>query len=57
MPRTISDSKALCRYCGEYVAINRLSLHIAKAHPRPGQIDMTPTLVPKPARGKKPLSK
>jgi hypothetical protein len=47
MPR-ISDGKALCRYCGEHVTINRLSIHIANAHPRPAPTDMTPTLVPKP---------
>jgi len=29
--------------------INRLSSHIAKAHPRPAPTDMTPTLVPKRA--------
>jgi hypothetical protein len=53
MQRTkISDSKALCRYCGEHVAINLLSIHIARAHPRPAPIDMTPTLVPKPAVSK-----
>lgn len=50
MQRTkISDSKTLCRYCGEQIAINRLSIHIARAHPRPAPIDMRPTLVPKPA--------
>jgi hypothetical protein len=48
-----SDGKALCRYCGEQILINRLSLHIARAHPRPAPIDMTPTLVPKPAAPKK----
>jgi hypothetical protein len=49
----LSDGKALCRYCGAHVAINRLSLHIAKAHPRPAPIDMSPTLVPKPVVSKK----
>ena len=54
MQRTrLSDGEALCRYCGKHVAINRLSLHIAKAHPRPGPTDMTPTLVPKPTVTKK----
>jgi hypothetical protein len=48
----VPDGKALCRYCGAHVAINRLSLHIAKAHPRPAPIDMTPTLVPKPVVSK-----
>jgi hypothetical protein len=42
-----SAGKALCRFCGEYVATNNLSLHIAKEHPRPGQIDKSPTLVRK----------
>jgi hypothetical protein len=54
MQRThLSDGEALCRYCGKHVAINRLSLHIARAHPRPAPTDMTPTLVPKPAVAKK----
>jgi hypothetical protein len=42
-----SAGKALCRFCGEYVATNRLSIHIAKEHPRPGPIDKSPTLVRK----------
>jgi hypothetical protein len=41
----ISAGKALCRFCGDYVATNRLSTHIAKEHPRPEQIDMSPRLV------------
>ena len=54
MQRTkLTDGKALCRYCGAHIAINRLSLHIARAHPRPAPIDMNPTLVPKPAAPKK----
>jgi hypothetical protein len=53
MPR-IADGKALCRYCGEQVAINRLSVHIATAHPRPAPTDMTPSLVPKRAVQKTP---
>ena len=52
-PTPLPDGKALCRYCGEHVAINRLSLHIAKAHPRPAPVDLTPTLVPKPPAPKK----
>jgi hypothetical protein len=44
-----SAGTALCRFCGEKVSTNRLSTHIAKAHPRPGPIDMSPTLVPKRA--------
>jgi hypothetical protein len=54
MQRThLSDGETLCRYCGERVTINRLSLHIAKAHPRPAPTDMTPTLVPKSRGAKK----
>jgi hypothetical protein len=45
----ISAGKALCRFCGEEVSTNRLSVHIAKEHPRPGRMDMSPTLVPKRA--------
>jgi hypothetical protein len=41
----ISAGKALCRFCGEHVSTNRLSTHIAKEHPRPEQIDMSPRLV------------
>jgi hypothetical protein len=41
----ISPGKALCRFCGEQVATNSLSTHIAKAHPRPGRGSMKPTLV------------
>ena len=48
-----SAGKALCRFCGEMVATNRLSTHIAKEHPRPGQIETSPKLVPK--RPKRPL--
>lgn len=43
----ISPGKALCRFCGEHVSVNRLSTHIAKEHPRPGLPDMSPTLVRK----------
>jgi hypothetical protein len=49
----ISPGKALCRFCGEQVATNRLSTHIARQHPRPGRIDMSPTLVQKSAAAKK----
>lgn len=49
----ISPGKALCRFCGEHVQTNRLSAHIAKAHPRPGPIDMSPTLVRKRAATRK----
>jgi hypothetical protein len=41
----ISPGKALCRFCGRNISMNRLSTHIAKEHPRPGQRDMAPTLV------------
>jgi hypothetical protein len=50
-----SAGKALCRFCGEEVSTNRLSIHIAKEHPRPERIDMSPTLVRKePAARKRP---
>ena len=42
-----SAGKALCRFCGEQVSTNRLSIHIAKEHPRPERGDMSPTLVRK----------
>jgi hypothetical protein len=51
----ISAGKALCRFCGEQVSTNRLSTHIAREHPRPARIDMSPTLVRKrPAAKKRP---
>jgi hypothetical protein len=53
----ISPGKALCRFCGEHISTNRLSTHIAKEHPRPGPIDMSPTLVRKRAGAKKRPSK
>ena len=43
----ISAGKALCRFCGTRVSTNRLSTHIAREHPRPKQIDSSPTLVRK----------
>jgi hypothetical protein len=49
-----SAGKALCRFCGEHVSTNRLSTHIAKAHPRPAPIDMSPTLVQKRLVKKRP---
>lgn len=49
----IPPGKALCRFCGEQVSMNRLSTHIAKAHPRPKRPDMSPTLVPKRASATK----
>jgi hypothetical protein len=45
-----SAGTALCQYCGEKINTNRLSAHIAKAHPRPDRPSMSPTLVRKPAR-------
>lgn len=42
-----SAGKALCRFCGEQVSTNRLSNHIAKEHPRPVAISLSPTLVRK----------
>jgi hypothetical protein len=48
----LSAGKALCRFCGGQVATNQLSVHIAKAHPRPKPIDMSPTLVPRKAAKK-----
>jgi hypothetical protein len=53
----ISVGKALCRFCGEQVSTNRLSTHIAKEHPRPGPIDMSPTLVLRRATAIEPPSK
>jgi hypothetical protein len=49
----MSAGKALCRFCGETVSTNRLSVHIAKEHPRPERTDMSPTLVPKRLAAKK----
>ena len=43
----ISPGKALCRFCGKQIAMNSLSTHIAKAHPRPGPVDTSPSLVRK----------
>jgi hypothetical protein len=48
----LSVGKALCRFCGDHVATNQLSVHIAKAHPRPKPRDMSPTLVPRKAAKK-----
>ena len=41
----IPPGKALCRFCGSNISMNRLSTHIAKEHPLPRQRDMAPTLV------------
>jgi hypothetical protein len=53
----ISAGKALCRFCGEQFSTNRLAAHVAAAHPRPGPVAMTPTLVRKHAPGKTDPSK
>jgi hypothetical protein len=45
-----SSGVAHCQYCGEKIAVNRLSAHIAKDHPRPAIGDMSPKLVRKPNR-------
>lgn len=42
-----SAGKAACRYCGEQIAINNLSTHIARQHPRPARVKLAPTLVKK----------
>jgi hypothetical protein len=41
----IPPGKALCRFCGVQISTNHLSTHIATAHPRPGRVDLSPTLV------------
>jgi hypothetical protein len=51
----IGTGKALCRFCGEQISTNQLSVHIAKEHPRK-RTDMAPTLVPKKGGGTKPRS-
>lgn len=56
-PYHVSPGKALCRFCGEQVSMNRLSAHIAKEHPRPGRLDMSPTLVRTVAPAKKSSAK
>lgn len=48
----LSPGKAQCRFCGEHIATNQLSLHIAKEHPRK-RTNMAPTLVPKKGAAKK----
>jgi hypothetical protein len=48
----ISPGKALCRFCGEQIPTNSLSVHIAKTHRRPTR-DMSPSLAPKRPAGKK----
>lgn len=42
----LSPGKAQCRFCGQVLAINRISTHIAKEHPRQ-RTDLSPTLVRK----------
>jgi len=46
----VSSGFAHCQYCGEGVAVNRLSAHIVKDHSRPAAGDMSPKLVRKPIR-------
>jgi hypothetical protein len=46
----LASGFADCQYCGERVAVNRLSAHITKDHPRPAVGDMSPKLVRKPIR-------
>jgi hypothetical protein len=50
----ISPGKALCRFCGQQIPTNRLSTHIAREHPRPGPIDMSPTLRKRTGAKKRP---
>ena len=52
----ISPGKALCRFCGEQISMNRLSTHIAKEHARPTR-SMSPTLVRKRQAARKSGSK
>ena len=52
-----SAGKALCRFCGEQVSTNRLSNHIAKEHPRPAAISLSPTLVRKRVDSDKGVAK
>jgi hypothetical protein len=40
-----SPGSAQCQYCGDKIAVNRLSAHIRADHPRPPKTDMAPTLV------------
>jgi hypothetical protein len=44
-----SSSKAPCRYCGEPISINSMSLHIVRQHPRPARVALVPKLVKKAA--------
>lgn len=53
----LSAGKALCRFCGDQVPVNRLSEHISKEHPRPPKISMAPTLIRTRAILKKPAAK
>ena len=46
---TSTHNKAACRFCGQTVTITEMSVHIAKAHPRP-KADLRPTLVRKDGR-------
>ena len=50
----ISPGKALCRFCGEQVATNSLSTHIAQKHPRPPRTNLAPTLKKSSSSTKRP---
>ncbi|MCC7010219.1 MAG: hypothetical protein IT184_15535 [Acidobacteria bacterium] len=52
----VSAGKTQCRFCGEDVAVNRLSVHIAQKHPRPGPADTRPSLVRKQGTRRKAAS-
>jgi hypothetical protein len=43
----LSSGKTHCQYCGDHVAVNRLSAHINARHPRP-IMNTAPTLVRAP---------
>ena len=46
----ISPGKTVCRFCGEQVSTNSVSIHIAKKHRRASKTDLSPTLVRKSER-------
>lgn len=52
----ISAGKTQCRFCGDEVSVNQLSVHIARAHPRPGPTDTRPSLVRKHGTRRKAAS-
>jgi hypothetical protein len=53
----ISPGKAQCRYCGEAISINALSLHIAQSHRRPVRATQKPTLIRRPVAASEPTTK